>query len=786
MSNEGIEWSGLDITKELRDARASHSPDIKPELIEDVERKVDPALAAFDAAEKVIQDFTSGTLRTARRARNQNAPPSSNSLSNDDDEYEEAPYESEEEYVLEEDSAEAMRLPNEPDDDFYFPPGMGGHDTRPEALVNQLKDLFSSDDDEEDEDEDDNEDFLEEEREPAQRKRLANRPMGKVPLKDEALTYYQLAQQEFQMGKLDDAILMIEETIKLDPNSKLPYILLDTIYSDKGDFDKALKAKVAAALLDKNKDDWIDVARISVEKDHLEQAILFYGRAIELDEGDHETMYELVELYMKMNRISLACDMMKKVHAVYPASAEYTSQLARLFMMQGMLQDAVNLFENILLQNKENSFIDPDVIQPFGWSELNSLSELYYKQKAWHKNIRAIKSISRWLLDRGDETWWDDIQTDAEYDDRRFDIKRVGKAKGNEDPNKYQLPLDIRTKLLLSRLQLDDINEAREHSKKILEADSDVYLDLFWEVGIEFMELGYYDTGLLLLEKLLDANDSPSELLLAIGRCQMGVENWVEAENNFRVVSEYDPHNVEALVGLAETCYALDRDEEARALIEEIQEIRQELAEQEAAQKKNSPSSEKEEDKSTFYKRPERVRLFSAKTTLIEKQKAEQEAIAKVENHFRTLQRYWSQLAQNVNNVVAVSEWAQIANTLVTMFLSVKRLTHKHGSRLTSFQKGEDADIDARLEKLSLRIAENDIDAVDEENEGPGKSITVFRGLPVDTWFDIFMQYALLLAAYESATSSYRILGAAKQVVIFNEPKKMEIMKYVHMGRWTQ
>lgn len=39
-----------------------------------------------------------------------------------------------------------------------------------------------------------------------------------------------------------------------------------------------------------------------------------------------------------------------------------------------------------------------------------------------------------------------------------------------------------------------------------------------------------------------------------------------------------------------------------------------------------------------------------------------------------------------------------------------------------------------------------------------------------------------MLAAYDSAASSYQILSAAKNVVIFNDPKKAEIIKYVHIG----
>src|SRR5690606_35682586 len=96
-----------------------------------------------------------------------------------------------------------------------------------------------------------------------------------------------------------------------------------------------------------------------------------------------------------------------------------------------------------------------------------------------------------------------------------------------------------------------------------------------------FMNCGYYELALELLFKLLQTDNTASELLLAIGKCEMGIRNWDEAEKWFRLVIKHDPYNVEALVGLAETCYALDRDEEARSLIEEVQLVRNEIKEKE-------------------------------------------------------------------------------------------------------------------------------------------------------------------------------------------------------------
>lgn len=674
-------------------------------------------------------ESNSSRLRSRRAA----SAPQQDPLSESEVDPELVDMDSGEEYIEEFSDEEWQAPSNTTREDNYYTESDNEND---EEAAERVRALFSSDEEEEYED-DENEanQFLEEDKSLQKQKEKRIAKMTKsLAIKDEARIYYNLAIKEYEENRFGDAIAMLEEAIKIDPNSKLPYVLLDAIYSDIGDVDKALRAKVAAALLDRNKDDWIDVARISVELGKLDQAVVFYERAIGLDTSDTTIMFDLFELLLSMNKLEQACTLMKKIHDIHPANPEYTNRLGQVYMLQGQLQDAVNLFENILQQNKESSFIDPEIIQPFGWSELNSLAELYYKQKAWHKTIREVKSIARWILERKDETWWEDQNDDAEFDERRLEIKRSDKGKLRlDEPEKYELPLDIRVKLLLSRLQLENIEEAKHHNRFLLEADPHIYLDLFWEVGTTFMNCGYYELALELLFKLLQTDNTASELLLAIGKCEMGIRNWDEAEKWFRLVIKHDPYNVEALVGLAETCYALDRDEEARSLIEEVQLVRNEIKEKEQMKEhQDRPAI----DDSSLYQETERSSGTRKIPSRAEKKRAEAEADAIVEKSFRELQRYWTQIASNINNMVAVTEWTQIANTLVNIFLSVKRFYSRHGSRLTIFQRGEDADIYARLEKLSLSIKENEIDSEADS----GGVIKAFRGLPIDTWFDIFMQ----------------------------------------------
>lgn len=567
----------------------------------------------------------------------------------------------------------------------------------------KVRDLFSSDDDDNDEDyyNDQGESFVQEDHDAYEanmrRKKKAVSASKAMMIQDEAKMYYTMAISEYESNNHADAIALLEEAIARDPESKLPYMLLDAIYFDLGDVDKSLRAKVAAALLDKNKDDWIDVARISVELGKLDQAAIFYKRAIDIDDTDTQLMFELVTLYISIDKMGNATNLMKRIHELDPANATYSNQLAQIYMNRGMIQDAVNLFEHILKLNRELTYIDPQLVQPFGWSELNALAELYNKQRAWQKCIKTVKSVSRWLLDRVTETWWDERKDDAEFDNRRLELmKKPEYKKGLHDEEKFVLPLDIRCKLLLARLKIGDIKEAHYQNEYLLQADPESYLDLFWEVGQAYIECNEYETALEILVKLLELNETTSELLLAIGKCEYGIKNYEEAEGYYKLVLDTDPKNVEGLVGLAETYMAMNRDDEAKELITKVRDIRVKLSEYVEANKesriKSGLKSDGSSTKSNERKNASTTRLPSAE---------------ELESNFKNLKRYWDQIIENRENMVAITEWTQIANNMINMFLSVKRFNKKNRGQILG--KEESSDINARLDNIESSIQQNDI-----------------------------------------------------------------------------
>lgn len=110
------------------------------------------------------------------------------------------------------------------------------------------------------------------------------------------------------------------------------------------------------------------------------------------------------------------------------------------------------------------------------------------------------------------------------------------------------------------------------------------------------MKFHKYDTVLELFLMLIDENtDIPSELLIAISKCEMELDRWESAREHLEMIIESDPNNIEALVNIAEVCYAMDDVKAAKGYVAELQ---QQMREQKL--NKTSTSSQEKQQSSTF------------------------------------------------------------------------------------------------------------------------------------------------------------------------------------------
>jgi len=106
---------------------------------------------------------------------------------------------------------------------------------------------------------------------------------------------------------------------------------------------------------------------------------------------------------------------------------------------------------DVLVENQQEG-------EPFGYSALNMLSDLYIMFEEYEKPLQIIKTWSRRLQKRAHQTWWDDYKDDREFDTDAYDEELQASLGENRTRG---LPIDLRIKIGTCRLMLEEVKEAK-------------------------------------------------------------------------------------------------------------------------------------------------------------------------------------------------------------------------------------------------------------------------------------------------------------------------------------
>lgn len=668
----------------------------------------------------------------------------------------------------------------------------------------ELAELFSSNEDD-DEDEDD-EELLDQALEMENTgKRARKRPGPKGHRKRQLEPFVQQlidqASQSFLEKDYDVAIELGHEAISADKEAQEAYLLLATIYCDREQWDKAMAAQIYAAYCNaQDYDTWRRAAELSEKLGHLQQACELYAGAFRADRSHTDIPVRRAYIFLQLNLPKRALKLMLRFRRMYfRAMKQYKWKSRALFNIAQALDqldrrpEAIRMLEKLLEENLAwwSAEHDPSkAAQPdaeFGLQELSCLVELYYSQHTFIRAIRTLKKMTRWMKGRGDESWWDELKDDCEFDDRRFKVKKFTKSQYADDEERYKLPPDLRVLLLLCRLQVDkDFSEALHHVDIIKQLEPEKFQHVYIRAGKALQEKGLNQDALELLqtaERYMSAPDI--ELTYSIARCRQALCQYDEAEQLYIEILQRDPTNVDVMVAIAEVFTATGKMEQARVLIKEANRLRslaasaqsqdtsqdqQILAHHDALNEANYSSTIGE---SFFYTEQERP---ATRLTRAQKQQREREQTILAQSKWQALQRFKVGVVQN--NPVSISEWLRVADELISMFTAQKRFF----IRAIIFQGGKGS-IEERLERLTTSVNQEGLfsegesesehseeaDEKDEEADGSKnvrsekktKVMIRFRAILFTEWFDLFMEAALLHAKHDNVPRSYEIITYA-------------------------
>ncbi|AMD19550.1 HCL601Cp [Eremothecium sinecaudum] len=667
------------------------------------------------------------------------------------------------------------------------------------------------------------------------------------------------ANEAFVRNDIQTAEQLYNEVIKKDAKNFAAYKTLGDIYHLQGRYNDCCNSWFLAAHLNSSDwEFWKIVATLSADLKHIRQAVYCYSRAISMNSKEWDCIHGRAVLYKETGQLGRALEGFQKLYNHNPYDPNLLRELAVLYVEYGRVPYAIGLYVKVFEQNvarrkaiiegSENAlesseeggsseedssdeFDDEVVVHdeeeaqtypnvnfkkinkkyrciPFDWSALNILAELYLKLPAETKGITMIKQCARWIQHREQQTFWDDVQDDSEFDDRRFKNARFQSLPASERSKDHNLPIDIRVRLGLLRLNNKHTLDAMNQFQFLYDENFADISDLYFEVAVNLAKFDQYQEAIEFFVPLLEVPEYQSmELYKPLSKCYKEVEDYENAKQIFAKLVELSPEDLETKLTLAEIHYHLGESEAFNNLLLQVVEARKRQAEEATKISTEAETSENIDETDVGMSERQKSLLGTGKPLLqdlnirksnvrrrrtpqdieAEKKEREKKITLSVLDKYSKLKIYKDGMERKDPNQTML--WIDTASDLIDIFSSVKNFFVKSRSkkfvgiikRTRKFNKV----IDYRIERLSkLSEGENLLDGLPLlEERVILTSTTEMRGLTYDQWFELFMELALNISNYQNYEDGLSIIETAQQINVFvQDPARVKLMKFVKLA----
>ncbi|KAI9724803.1 MAG: hypothetical protein M1812_000079 [Candelaria pacifica] len=573
------------------------------------------------------------------------------------------------------------------------------------------------------------------------------------------------------------------------------YSLLSEIYLAQGHRDKSMKMLfVGANTRPGDGKLWTHIANLILDRagnkrsEYINQVIYCYNRVIERDPRNIEVAYERAALHLEQKHYGRAAAEYERMLKVLPNNTLVLRNLAAVCIEMGEAARARARYRECIAYHMN---LDNPPGESLTWSDANIYIELFGYDGAYMQGIFELKSISRWLLGRGKETFWDEIQED----DREWDSDpnmRWGPTTSTHgiDMSEYGngLPPELRVKLGVYRIKADhsQLSEALRHFNWLQPDNNSLgaplldYPDLFIEAADALQNEGFAREALKFLEPLQQVEGHAGTFLyLSLGSCYYAAGLIDEAEDCYRTVTESDEENVEARVQLAIICEKHGKPDQAFTYLNQFITISRRDAENQSRIQQGSSSKPGKPRKSLPKLRPgAEPPLAKSNDAQSTSEQVETDIVEDDRGHnvkvlYTKMQGLHDQM--RAGDASATAQWMEAASTLIEDFRSCRALYpldrymrffgYTSNARKKSSQTRAGAAM-AEMEALAGRLQAS----IDKDGSRSTLDLPIptdYRGIPFDSWLDIFLEYALRLSDHCDSEIAYDIITAAADASVF-------------------
>ncbi len=356
------------------------------------------------------------------------------------------------------------------------------------------------------------------------------------------------ANMMFARGDHEEAIKMSMEVIRLSPNSPEPFQTLGMIYEEMGDESKAFQfLLIAAYLCPSDGDNWIKVAEMANEQQNTKLAIACFSKAIKVFPNNINLHFERCQLYEKVGDMKKALEGYENLmKALQPSDGELALQLAKDIVKiqynSGNISQAINVIEAAL--EKHNSFVTSE--------EVNVYIELLITNQQYIEALIAFRKYCGVRIYSGDNECNqlnDEIL--SKYDITIHLIYLV-------------LPIDLRTKLIVTLINLRCLLSVDELLSAVLTESPDEIGDLYLDIIDAFMKIELYEKAKFIVAKLVDSEVyNVAHVWFRYAKCLKETEEIDASIIAYSTVVRLAPNHFEARLMLSRLLLSVGKEKEA-------------------------------------------------------------------------------------------------------------------------------------------------------------------------------------------------------------------------------
>lgn len=589
-----------------------------------------------------------------------------------------------------------------------------------------------------------------------------------------------IANEHFQALKYTETIAAAAEIIRINAETYEAWNLMATSLHEVGQVDNALKALMYAAhLRPKLPLPWVVAAEYALnEMGHLRERYLAnasfcYAGAVRANPRDLNIRFKKAEVLIERGNLGNAIAEYRHILSRCPHDLGILEKIAELSIDSGDVQPVIELYARSIAHYKT---FDDVSHTPFTWSNLDVYVTLYEFVENYQDAILELRSVARWLLGRKDEEYWDNIKTnDSEWDlndSRRVTVPEFEYNKYPWSTYGYGLPMELRMKLGLFRIQLGCHDEAMIHFDILGLLDNEgncqtpEYAHFLRPIADQFYNAGLYQEALRYYQSLAKIPEElDSSLYTEIGKCYVNLKKDSEAEEYFISALREDNDSIDARMELAKMFERLGRMEEAFNLVNQAMHLRRTKhlsgeIQAEASGKNIEPKRRKAKKSRQTKSKASKNSIYMDEVTRAEHLKAQLQVLKQELDGMRS------------GNPQSLFSWMAAAKDLTDDFRGfktfypwdkfIKFIGYSGNSRILA-ETSLDSDLTAMAERLSKGLGAESQEAGPSEVEIPKD----YRGISFSTWLDIFLEYALCLARNGNAHESYELCEAAKDAIVF-------------------